>query len=147
MEKHFVTHFVTFYSPGTFLSEETTKPIDSWNVEAAKEMARDVVERCGATPYCFVFTTRRRESDKLDSREVARSSRYFLGGKVMTVSDVEREMPDERILLSNMRCNRIERVVVNDNSWRSVQPLGEGDTVIDWEVAPKRKAKKAGRRA
>lgn len=25
-------HFVTFFSPGTFVAEDTTKPIDSWNL-------------------------------------------------------------------------------------------------------------------
>ena len=32
-------HFVTFFSPGTFIAESTTKPIESWNIEEAKEMA------------------------------------------------------------------------------------------------------------
>ena len=31
-------HFVTFLSPGTFVSETTTKPIASWSVEKAKAM-------------------------------------------------------------------------------------------------------------
>ncbi len=42
-------HFVTFYSPGTFVSEETTNPIGSWDVAAAMKMAHGIVERYAAT--------------------------------------------------------------------------------------------------
>jgi len=61
-------HFVTFYSPGTFVSEESSLPIDAWDVDKAKEMAHDVVERYGATPYGFRFTTRSRGDADLDSK-------------------------------------------------------------------------------
>lgn len=64
-------HFVTFYSPGTFMAEMTEKPIDSWDVKAAVKMAKSVKERYGATPYGFRFTTRGRTDADLDSRVIA----------------------------------------------------------------------------
>jgi hypothetical protein len=134
MEKH----FVTFYSPGTFVAEQTTKPISSWDVNRAAEMAHDITERYGATPYGFQFTTRSRSDDDLDSKESARSAFYHLGGCVETLADVEtRNDPKEEILRSNMRGNGWDKIVVNDNSWRSTRPLGPGDVVLDWVPRPK----------
>lgn len=66
-------NFVTFFSPGTFVHEETTKEIDNWNVDEARDMARGIVERHGATPFAFQFSTRRREEDDLDSKVVSHS--------------------------------------------------------------------------
>lgn len=135
-------HFVTFYSPGTFVSEESSRPIGSWDVNAAMEMAHDVVERYGATPYGFRFTTRGREDADLDSRRTAESPFYHLGGKIETLAQIEaRNDPKEAILRSNMRSNGYDKVVVNDNSYRSVHPLGETDVVLDWK--PRRKKKSA----
>src|SRR5512135_2906984 len=54
-------HFVTFYSPGTMVAEQTVKPIDSWDVEATIEMARSITERHNARPYAFRFSTRTRD--------------------------------------------------------------------------------------
>ena len=79
-------HFVTFYSPGTFVDESTTKPIDSWDVERAKEMARSIIERYEASPFGFRFTTRERADDELDSRVAKTSPMYYLGGTVETFS-------------------------------------------------------------
>lgn len=125
-------HFVTFYSPGTFVSEETTKAISAWDITPAIVMAREIVERYGARPYGFRFTTRARGEADLDSREVARSPMYFLGGRVETRAEVEaRNDPKEEILRSNMRCNDIERILVNDNSWRATLPLNKDDVVLD----------------
>ena len=126
-------HFVTFYSPGTFTAEQSTKPIPSWDVDAAMAMARSVEERYGAVPYGFRFTTRGREADELDSREIAKSNFYYLGGRIETIDDVRRRGdPKETVLLCNMECNGWDRIVVNDNSWRWTQPLNAGDVVLDW---------------
>src|SRR5687767_6122315 len=131
MEKH----FVTFLSPGTFLSESTEKPIESWDVDAAVKMARDIKERHGAVPYGFRFTTRTRADDELDSKVTASSGIYYLGGKVETLEEVEaRNAPDEHILRSNMRGNGYAKIVVNDNSWRFTAPLRDGDVVLDVDL-------------
>src|SRR5436190_2306214 len=135
-------HFVTFLSPGTFVHEETERPIESWDVEKAKQMARSVKERYGATPFAFVFTTRSRSDDELDSKVTKRSGRYYLGGKIETIEDVrKRNDPAEHILLSNMECNKWHRIIVNTNSWKIVQPLQADDVVLDWPNDVKRRKK------
>lgn len=126
-------HFVTFFSPGTFVAETTVLPVDSWNIEAACEMARSIRERHSATPYAFRFTTRGRADDDLDSHQTAQSGFYYLGGKVETLEEIEaRNDPAENILRSKMRANGFSRVIVNTNSWRWTQPLEENDVVLDW---------------
>lgn len=133
-------HFVTFYSPGTFVAETREKAIASWDVETACAMAHDVVERYGATPYGFQFSTRSRGEDDLDSKESARSPFYHLGGRIETLAEVEARNSDkEFILVSNMKCNGWDKIVVNDNSWRSTRPLGKDDVVLDWKPRPKSK--------
>ena len=126
-------HFVTYLSPGTFVHEEETREIEAWDVERAKEGARSVEARHRATPFAFYFTTRRRGPDEFDSHEVARSGRYFLGGTVETLADVEcRATKDDEILLSNMRSNGYARIVTNVNSWRVTVPMQDGDEVLAW---------------
>lgn len=126
-------HFVTFYSPGTFVHEETSKPIHAWDTKKAVEMARGITERHGATPFCFRFSTRHRDNDELDSRVVKNSGRFFLGGNILTLKEIKaRKDKDDRILISNMESNGMARVVENNNSWKSVQPLEADDVVLDF---------------
>lgn len=109
-------HFVTFLSPGTFVSERTTKEISSWDVNQALEMSKNIVERYGATPYCFYFTTRERLSEDFNSREIERSAPHFFGGKVETIEEImERNDPSEEILRQNMVDNKYHRV------WRATK--------------------------
>ena len=125
-------HFVTFYSPGTFMAEESTKPISAWDVDKAVEMARNIKERYAAKPYGFRFSTRERGPDDLDSKVTKTSGLYWLGGKVETLADVERRAdPKEDILRSNMRSNGWDKIVTNTNSWRWTMPLEKGDKVLD----------------
>lgn len=128
-------HYVTFFSPGTFFSEHTTKEIDKWDVKKAMKMADNIVERYSATPYGFRFTTRGRTADDFDSKELARSNMYYLGGRIETLEEVEaRNDPKEEILRSNMRCNKWDKIIVNENSWRMVQPFEEekGDVLLEY---------------
>lgn len=125
-------HFVTFFSPGSFTAEASTKPIDAWDVEVALAMAKDIVERHAATPYGFVFTTRGRGVDDLDSKEIARSPVHYFNVKVEALAEVEaRNDPSERILLDNMRINGWDRIVTTTTGWKWTQPLREGDVILD----------------
>ena len=105
------------------------------------ETAHDIVQRHGATPYAFYFTTRGRGAEDLDSREMDRSCQYFLGGKIETIADVEaRNDPDEEILLSNMKGNGYDRIIVNTNSFKSTMPFGDDDVRLDWTPRDKAEA-------
>jgi hypothetical protein len=126
-------HFVVFYSPGTLFAEQSERPVASWDIEAAKKMARDIKARHGATPYGFRFVTRGRTDEELDSRTIKHSPMYFLGGKVKTLKQLKAEnSPQNKQLISNMEFNRYNRVVTNDNSWRWTQQLEKGDVVLSW---------------
>jgi hypothetical protein len=125
-------HFVTFYSPGTFFCEQTVKEIDAWDVHKATAMARTITERYGATPFAFVFSTRERTDNNLDSHEIARSGQYYLGGMIETMEDVERRSdPQEHILLNNMKINGWDKIIVNTNSWKVVRPFTKKDILLN----------------
>ena len=127
MEKY----FVTFLSPGTFLAETSSKNVDSWDVDEAVMMADAIVERYGARPYGFYFTTRTRTDNELDSRQTAKSGTYYLNSAVETYEQIERrDNPDDKILLSNMKGNDWNYVAVSLNGYKSVQPLYPGDIVL-----------------
>ena len=64
-------HFVVFLSPGSFVSERSTHAIKEWDVEEAKEQARSIIERYGATPYAFYFMTRARNAEDLGVKAAA----------------------------------------------------------------------------
>lgn len=136
-----IAHFVTFFSPGTFVAETSTRPIEEWNTELACEMAHEITERYNATPYGFRFHTRERGPNDLDSEQTQQSAIYYLGGKIETLAEIEaRDDPSEKVLLSNMKTNGYDRVLVNTNSWKWTAPLEPGDIVLDWTPRPKEKA-------
>jgi|SRR6185369_12565596 len=124
-------HFVTFLSPGTFVAEETTKEIDSWDVDKAMEMSGQIIERHNALPYGFYFTTLERGDEDFNPRQTSKSGMYYLGGDVLTVDDLKAQNDSSNdILISNMEINGWHKVVVNRNSWSWTQPLEEGDVVL-----------------
>ena len=127
-------HFVIFYSPGSFVAETTEKEIDSWDVEQAKKMARNIKERHGAVPYGFKFITRSRGKKDLDSKISDSSNMYFLGGRIRHLDFIILEdKPDEQILISNMKINGWDCVIENTNSWKVTQIFEEGDVLLEWE--------------
>ena len=131
--KDMTKHFVEFLSPGTFVSESTRKEIDSWDVDKAQAMARDIVERHAAKPYGFRFLSRTRAGDELDSKVSAMSGIYYLGGRLRTREEVIADnLPNEETLRCNMQSNNVERVIENNNSWKFTTEFTERDTLLDW---------------
>lgn len=124
-------HFVTFFSPGTMFSEQSTEEIDSWDVVEARKRADDIVERHNATPYGFQFVTRERGEDDFDSKETERSNMYYINCRVETLEEIEeRNDPDENILRSNMRNNGYDSVAVTIKGWKGTYPMQKGDVVL-----------------
>lgn len=90
-------HYVRFFSPGTFVKEESQKAIESWDVPLAVRMSQSITERHGATPFGFEFTTQL-EGDPISDRrggvlevvpkQLASSGVYFLGGEVKKFCDI-----------------------------------------------------------
>lgn len=125
-------HFVIFLSPGTFVAEDTTRQVESWDVKAAQAMAEAITERHGATPYGFYFTTSERAPGEWEPKRTAKSPMYYLPHcKVETLEEIEaRNDPKESILRGNMRGNDFKRVIVTTKGWRWTQPLNDDDVVL-----------------
>lgn len=139
MIDHVSAHFVTFYSPGTFVPEQRTLSVENWDIAAATALADSVVERYGATPHSFRFSTRSRGPEDLDSKETSHSPLYFLGGKIETLAEVKaRATKEDETLLWNMEHNDIPRIVTNENSFKATIPFQDGDVMLDYTPPTKR---------
>ena len=134
------THTVTFYSPGTFYDEQSTKDIDSWDTKKAVQMSKEIEERYNARPYAFRFKTwidhdpvPDGQGGVLDvkSKEIESSGMYHLGGRLRTLDDVEKDNdPQESILRSNMK-GHSPIVIENRNSYRHTGVYSETCVIVD----------------
>ena len=94
----------------------------------AVELSKSIVERYGATPYGFCFETFGRNAEDLDSKRIATSSMYFLGGKIETVEDIGKSQPGS-ILLANMKCNGWKAVITSTSGYHWTQPFSENNVI------------------
>ena len=118
-------HFVKFFSPGTFVAEITTKEIDSWDVDKALNMAKQIVERHNARPHSFCFTT------TIGGKITNTSNAYCINCVVKTLDQLKAENdPRNKILIINMECNGWDRVVTTNNSYEWTVPFFEGDQIV-----------------
>jgi hypothetical protein len=61
---------------------------------------------------------------------------YYLGGKVETLAQVKKRATEkDSILVSNMECNKWNKIITNNNSWSITLPLEKGDVVLEWKNA------------
>src|SRR5690606_28579338 len=132
-------HYVTFFSPGTFFSEQSTKDIESWDTTKAVEMAEKISERYNAKPYGFCFKTFKTLESIRDGNEEFEvkpklektSGTYYLGGTLKTYEQVlQEDKKENEILLSNMRCNDWWVVIVNTNSFVFTKEFDENDFIV-----------------
>jgi len=136
--------YVVFFSPGTFVAEQTRKPIEGWDTRIAVQMAAEIVERYDATPYGFSFTTVRTldpipDSEggyfRVEEKVVKESGTYYIDGEVLTESDIRRRAEEfgglKKLdtLLFNVR--HMKHVVTGVATYRWWKPWQPGDAIVD----------------
>lgn len=132
-------NYVTFFSPGTLFSEQSSVPIESWSIPTAVEMANGILERHGAKAYGFEFKTML-EAEPVDDGEggllkvepklIVKSGLYWLGGTLLRYDQIP-DTSENNILLNNMRCNNYPYIVENNNSWRYRMYFSEDACIVD----------------
>lgn len=144
-------HFVDFFSPGTFVSEQSRREVKALDTREAVEIANGIQERHAAKPYGFQFVTcivsdaiPDGEGGKLEvaPKEVERSGTHYLGGKLLMYDEMP-ETKDTHILRSNMRGNNMPICIENCNSWRFTGEFKEKDCIVDADGSVTRRGKDA----
>lgn len=112
-------HYIRWMFPGLVVTDTSDQ-----EVKSATALPK-------APENSFGFRRGKREAVKVKGKWLTGEWRYvgpiyYLGGKVKTIEDVLREQPDS-ILLSNMKVNRIQAVVIT--KFGQAMPL-EKDSVI-----------------
>ncbi len=113
-------HYVTFYYPGILMNEEETRLISS---------RRDKIEiPKGSFGYRFFDRTETElDGETLKGKPKNHSGIHYLGKK-MSLAEVKKELPAEKILISNMECNGYKHVVKTIRG--NFQPLERRDKII-----------------
>ena len=116
------TTYVEFFFPGVMFDESSVK-------EVTNRDTKGVNVPNGAFGFRF-FDVKTTEEDgvKMESDRLNESPMYYYGGRVMTLADVRREMPDSHTLISNMRGNGYKRVIRCRTG--NFKPFQKGDVHI-----------------
>jgi len=122
-----IKHYVEFFYPGIFIAESDIKNVESRNPSKIK-----IPNGC----YGFHFFDRSEitieneyhEPETLIGKSRNHSGMFYLG-KVMTLNEVKREIPDASVLISNMEINNLDKVI--KTRCGNFQPFHKMDTVIE----------------
>jgi hypothetical protein len=112
--------YIEFYFPGSFVSETEVKPVAS--------RAAPVAVPLGAYAYRFFARQEVEMNGEILRGKAHDHSPMTYFGKALTLDEVKALDGDYRILISNMECNRWDRVVRTVRG--NFQPLNEGDIVL-----------------
>lgn len=145
-------HYVTFFSPGSFVAESSCKPIDAWDPVEAMRLCQGITERYGAKPYGFQFETRIVADPVPDGeggelqvtpKKVAESEIYYIDGRILKFDEVP-ETDSTRIMRDNMRSNDYPIVVETTRGFRWTQPFKEHDVIVSEQGEVLRRGDDAG---
>jgi len=122
---------VTFYTPGSFMPNESSKVVET----------HDPTEIAGMAPkhaFCFTIedfvektTTVDGEDFKKTEQVGATSGRFYLGGDVYTVAELKAKFGDDsrhQTLISNIEGSYPKAIQCRTGNW---QPFSDDDTYLD----------------
>ncbi len=116
-------HYVRFFIPGSFFPESTTQEVRERTPEAAKPWPD-----CAFAFQFFSQEQMEGESGVLVGPETDKSGRYYIDARKMTAEEIEKEVPESRMLVANMRGNGWQYVVKCRTG--NFQPLEDRDRIV-----------------
>jgi hypothetical protein len=119
------TTYVAYLHPGSFLLEESVKPVDARNPQ---QQANDAPESAFAFFYFDIVSATvsvQGEPIGTSSDRLNISKTYYIDAKLLTSDEVAALPGDHNILLSNMRCNGWDPIVLCRTG--NFQPFAEND--------------------
>ncbi|MEK6915515.1 MAG: hypothetical protein AABW89_03165 [Nanoarchaeota archaeon] len=122
MAKETLKHYVEFLYPGSFFNESSTQEVE----------ARDPsVVQTPREAFGYAFFDRQeyvaQDGEVLVGRPRNRSGMHYFG-KLMSLAEVKREVPNSDILQSNMKSNGLKRVVKTRRG--NFQPFNKNDVLV-----------------
>lgn len=117
-------HYVEYYYPGMIVPETRTREIEKREIDVDPKEAKFYAYRL------FDCTLEEVNGELLSGNPKNHSPMTYIG-RVMTLEDVKREMPESLILISNMELNGYEQVV--KTKFGQCFPVNKEDKVIPLE--------------
>lgn len=114
---------ITFYSPGTFVSETNVEEIEGKNLQEiitnSVLYSKSITQRYGAVPYGFTV-----QNEK---------GIFFLPHMMVETVDEIKNRKDvkDKILISNMENNHWKSIVTTNQGWKISQPFQDDDCIVD----------------
>ena len=125
-------HYLETYYPGFLVSDTSVEEVDHRDPKRV-----ELDDRAYAFRFFDRTVTTTPDGEALMGKPKNHSGLIFPEGRVMTPEDVERDMPGEKILISNMRCNGYKRVV--HTKFGQTFPLNDEDVVLG-DIVPRDRA-------
>lgn len=122
MAKESLKHYVEFLYPGSFFNESSAREVETRDPSAV-QTPREA--------FGYKFFDRQeyvaQDGEVLVGEPRNRSGTHYFG-RLMSLADVKREVPDSDILQSNMKSNGWKKVVRTRHG--NFQPFEKGDLVV-----------------
>ena len=133
-----VYYKVTYYSPGTFFAESSSKEFDTFDLSKFVSHSANVSERHGAKPYGFSVeklelpvTLPKMGTFKVvvEPKVLETSGIYYITGEIIFSEDIVDK--DKDIFKSNLENNSDGVGIVNKNSYLFHGMFSKDDFIVD----------------
>jgi pantothenate kinase len=118
--------YVEFLYPGIMVSETSSKEVKSRDISEIEIPGGAYALKFYDIEYNEVNIDNKVFKD--ETKRCRETGWQYLGGEVLSLADVKKKMPTEKILISNMEGNKIKKVV--KTKFGQCMPMEKNDCVI-----------------
>lgn len=134
-------YLVTYYSPGSFVSETSSARFKNFNLASFVKRAKSISERHGSKPYGFTVEEKEEPVSmpvvegfkvEVEPNTLSSSGTYYITGNLIFYDDIKNNK-EKAILASNLYNNSLGIGIENCNSWKFTGDFERNDFIVDWD--------------